>query len=146
MKKIISIAVCIIMTAAVSQSYAQHHRPHEKGKKHDTEQNFRRHDSHHSGKFDGDMIERRAKHLKRELNLNDKQYKKVVALGREQMKQIKKFGKDSYKKMEKLSDKAKAEGRKQFGKMREEYDDEMKDILSREQWEKYRKLKDKKKH
>ena len=92
------------------------------------------------------MVERRAKHLKHELNLSDKQYKKVVALGREQAKKVQKFGKDSHKKMEKFSEKEKAAGRKQFGKMRSEYDEEMKDILSKEQWEKYRKIKDKKKH
>ena len=135
MKRTITIAVSILMMAAVSQSYAQHNRPHEKDKKPATEHSVRRHDSpphQHSGKFDVDMAERRAKHLKHELDLSDKQYKKVVALGREQM--------------EKFSERERAAGRKQFGKMRSEYDDEMKDILSREQWEKYRKLKDKNKH
>lgn len=156
MKRIISIAVCLVMSFTTAQSFAQKHnrencrkqRTENYSKRGEREGRFRtatndevrdlhrnvdRFHSHES------MVEGRARRLQNQLDLTSDQYKMVVNAGQEHITRARALT-TPRQDIENFSKNQRDALRREFNKMRSEYDTKLKNILDESQWEKYQRL------
>ena len=130
MKRIIGIAMCLMMMAGAAQVSAQ--RKNQRNDKQKTEQGDDRQQPSAE-----DMAKRQADRMKELLSLTDEQYAKVLELNEEQARQRANTAPASRENMQNMTDEQREARREEMKKVREGYDAKLKEILTDEQYLKY---------